>query len=203
MIRPMDAIAVILGALLVVACGGPKGGQSASTRQAPDVPAQQAAPSTTAAAGAAVRAMPARLEPCVLLTKSAAAAAAGSPVKDGEARDSGQPLGQQFCAYTAASDTSSRIVQLSVVTDAGFGKELRDRNYTAKQLFTDSRVQAQTVPGVGEDAYMQGPHALHVLQRDVYFSISVTGGAIGRDEPPVTVETLTALARSVLAQLRQ
>jgi len=107
----------------------------------------------------------------------------------------------KLCGYAAVAERSSRLVQLSVVTDAGMTKELKDRKYTAKQLFTDSRAGATSVAGLGEDAYMGGPNALNVLQKDVSFTVSVTGGATGQGGAPVTVESLTALARTVLERL--
>jgi hypothetical protein len=206
MTKTFLSTAFIAGVLLLASCGGSDSkpvGSSAEATQAPSSQSQQAAATaqpTAAAQARAAQSTSGKLDPCALLTKAAAEAAAGAPVKDGQPEDSKNPLGQQLCGYPAANELSVRFVLISVVTDGNLSKELKDRKYSAKKLFTDSREGAPSIPGVGEDAYMQGDRSLHVLQKDVYFSVSVNGGVPPR-HTAVTPETLTTMARSVLEQL--
>jgi len=219
MIKYVAASAALLGAALVMACGGSDSKSATSSTQAPAGQGQsslgqasqgqpaaqgQPSPAATAAAAASGGGATGKLDPCALLTKADAEVLAGAPVKDGEAKDSGNPLGQQLCGYAAVSDRSSRLVQISVATDGGMTEAMRKSGYTVKRLYTDTKsgnAAAQPVSGVGEDAFMGGFTGLHVLQKDVYFSISVTGGIIGGTDKPVTTETLSTAARAVLGRL--
>ena len=65
------------------------------------------------------------LDPCTLFTKDDAAAALGQAVKDGVAKDSGNPLCQRLCFYAAADDKSANSVQLSLVQTAGMSDAVR------------------------------------------------------------------------------
>jgi hypothetical protein len=134
-----------------------------------------------------------------LLTRAEAEAALGEPVGEPELTEASGPLGQARVYYPALDARSARFVQLAVVRDGWVSEPLRARGYGAARLFAETRTglaDGLPVAGVGDEAFW-GTNGLHVLDDDVYLTISV-----GNTNRPENLDLAKGIAVTVVSRLR-
>jgi hypothetical protein len=151
-------------AALVAACGS-SGHSSAAAAPASKPPAAKATSSAPAAAAAS------SASSCSVVTQSEASSALGQPVKApllGKATVEGGIAcvfyGPDVPAGTSPDVAVPDSVRVVLVTGAD-----------AKKWFDDyrSKVNAQPIPGLGDQAYYDGYASISVLQGDAYVRIAV------------------------------
>jgi hypothetical protein len=158
-------------------------------------------------------------DPCALLTSAEIAAVQGEAVQDSRAhRQAGGGLLRLACFYTLPTFSRSLSLEVTVADPAagdpraarafweqrlarqpGSAEEAEERGGAEEEEEEESRPPVP-VPGVGEQAFWVGTPlggTLYVLQRDLFFRLSVGGGV----EPTVQIERLSGLARRVLERL--
>jgi hypothetical protein len=142
------------------------------------------------------------VDPAVLLTKADAEAILGTPVKDPEVTTN--PMGQKILHYSpAAQATKVRYVQISVNQTAAMPERMTKNGMSAPKLFADSAKllgEVQVLSGFGDKAFWGGSGlkagaGLHVLKKDVYFSIDVALGSEQADRQAAEKLAKQALSR--------
>lgn len=168
-------VALTLGLLLLAACGGDGKGPKA------------------------------KLEPCGLITQAEAEAALGRPVKPGQGKDTGNPLGQIICSYGLAAEDAVGYVQISLIRNQGMEPRLHENGYNALRLARDTREHlagVKEVPGLGQEAFTwggDGPRSavnLAVVDKEAYLHLTVSGLETAKN-----LEAAKDLARKALARL--
>jgi hypothetical protein len=112
------------------------------------------------------------LDPCSLLSAAEAAELLGEPAATPKPQGPAAPLGIRFCHWSPASDGMG-LIQIGVLQSEGLQESLRASGMTATRLFRDAKAQfgADTVPGLGDDAYYNGSD-LMILKNGVQLSVS-------------------------------
>ena len=144
------------------------------------------------------------IDPCALLTPAEVSAALQVPVGDptpGPQSNLPNPLGQRTCTWST-TESPPRSVALSVVTtqSASLGGA-SGGDYTARQLFEDTKPLAEglePITGLGDDAFFGAVAGMQVsvVKGDVYLSVAVPFGTTDADE--ATVRALAPLAAARL-----
>jgi len=140
------------------------------------------------------------IDPCALLTPAEVSAALQVPVgapTPGPQSNLPNPLGQRTCTWST-TESPPRSVAVSVVTtqSASLGGA-SGGDYTARQLFEDTKPLAEglePITGLGDDAFFGAVAGMQVsvVKGDVYLSVTVPFGTTDADA--TTVRTLAPLA---------
>jgi len=82
-------------------------------------------------------------DPCVLLSKGEAEKLLGESVQDPEPRDTGNPLGQKICFYSASS--SPRFIQISVIRTEEMSKTVREHGQSGASVYQSTKAMMDPV----------------------------------------------------------
>ena len=135
-------------------------------------------------------------DPCGLLSGAEAEELLGEPVNAPEPTDTGNPLGQKLCSYSASS--SDRFIQISILRTEEMSKKVRDHGQSAPSVYRTTREMldpVRAVPGVGDDACWGVP-GLHILKGSAYLVIGV-----GNTDKIENFELARRIAEKVLSRL--
>ncbi len=143
------------------------------------------------------------VDPCSLLTTDEIGSALQVPVGGPVAGPQGNlpnPLGQRTCTWST-NESPPRSVSVSVVTtqSASLGGA-SGGDYTARQLFEDTKPLAEGVeplPGLGDDAFFGAVAGMQVsvLKGDTYMSVTVPFGISEGDAAAVRALAPIAVSR--------
>jgi len=135
-------------------------------------------------------------DPCALLSTAEAEELLGEPVNAPKPTDSGNPLGQKLCFYSASS--SNRFIQISILRTEEMSKKVRDHGQSAPSVYRTTKEMldpVRAVPGVGDDACWGTP-GLHILKGSAYVVIGV-----GNTDKTENLELARRIAAKVLDRL--
>ena len=187
---------VAVGILLAAAAGCSKSDEQ--TKAQPN-------PSPTAATAAAAVAPSAPIDTCALLTSEEVAAVQGEAVVGTKpSANLGSGLAMYDCFFTLPTFTNS--ISLSV-TQSGPGSDARDPRQSWRDTQTAANGKAshktgpaQTIEGIGEEAFWTGDQrmgALYVLKGSRYLRISVGGPG----DQATKIQKCRTLAEAALKRL--
>lgn len=138
--------------------------------------------------------------PCSLLTMAEAREILGGEVEEGEfsSAQSSNPFGQSFCTWNRKGEI--KFIQVSLVYEDNFTKELKNQKYTAKRQFEFEKALFKDDPkfrelkGVGDGAYVhEGGGGVYKGKSDVLIL------AIGSDD---VIATSEQVARKIAPRLK-
>ena len=192
---PFFFVCLLGGLLVIAACGGDNEESTPSTqasgtpaatgtRTATGTPAAQATQTPAATAGPSGAA----IDPCSLLTKAEVEAAIGTSVLEPQREDIANLV---TCSYNDPEAPIFRIVSVSVLIG-----ENADQASDVYELAKDNAADAETVGGIGNDAFWDSVlNGLEVLEGkyDVRIDVSPDGGdelAIAKDLAAKVVDRL-------------
>ncbi|MCU0571940.1 MAG: DUF3558 domain-containing protein [Syntrophobacteraceae bacterium] len=135
-------------------------------------------------------------DPCALLSTAEAEELLGEPINAPEPTDTGNPLGQKLCSYSASS--SNRFIHISILRTEEMSKKVRDHGQSAPSVYRTTREMldpVRAVPGVGDDACWGIP-GLHILKGSAYLVIGV-----GNTDKIENLELAKRVAAKVLGRL--
>jgi hypothetical protein len=135
---------------------------------------------------------------CDYLSKDEVESVMGVAVGEVE-RQAANPLGQSLCFFDIPAGMKLRFAQVQMVRSAW-----ASHNWNARSLFENNMgylSDKQEISGVGEKAYWGGSGmklgaGLHVLQKDVYFTVDAASG-----DEQVNLQKAKELAARVLANI--
>lgn len=136
---------------------------------------------------------------CDYLSKADVESVMGAMVGE-VVRQAANPLGQTICYFDMTTGTKMRFAQVQMVRSAW-----ASHDWTAGSLFENNMSylsDKQEISGVGDKAYWGGSGiklgaGLHVLQGDVYFTVSAASG-----DEQVDLQKTKELATLILAKIQ-
>jgi hypothetical protein len=181
-VRTAAAAAAIVGALMVAGCSssGPASGPPASST-----------PGTSAAASASPVATASAAKPnsCNVITQAEASQALGGQTVKPPVRGKATVEGGVACVYYGPS------VPAGTNPDVPIGDSVRVVLVTgphAKKWFDNYRtkVHAQSIPGLGDEAYWDGYASVSVLKGNAYLRIAVVIASPEKAEETLAMDAL-------------
>ncbi len=162
-VRTAAAAAAILGALVVAGC---------SSSGPPSSPPPNTTPAASVAASASPTATAAKPNSCNVVTQAEAGQALGGQTVKPPVRGKATVEGGVACVFYGPS------VPAGVSADVPVGDSVRVVLVTgphAKKWFDNYRtkVHAQSIPGLGDEAYWDGYASVSVLKGNAYLRIAV------------------------------